>query len=61
MRMPKPDPAELAAALRENLRKRKGQSRQPQPSFGADEEGDVAPAEGKDDDAGWVHEGSKKL
>lgn len=57
--MAKPDPAKLAAALRENLRKRKDQARTPEPSFGADEEGDVTPDTG-DDAAGWVHEGSKK-
>ena len=57
--MPRPDPAELAAALRENLRKRKGQTRAPQPSFGADEEGDVVPTGDAGDDAGWVHEDPK--
>jgi hypothetical protein len=39
------DPEKLAAALRENLRKRKAQSRVPQPTFGADEEGDFPPAQ----------------
>ncbi len=57
--MAKQDPAKLAAALRDNLRKRKGQTREAQPSFGADEEGDVLPA-ADGGDAGWVHEGSKK-
>ncbi|WP_162987071.1 hypothetical protein [Sphingomonas paeninsulae] len=37
------DPEKLAAALRENLRKRKAQSRAPQPTYGADEEGDFPP------------------
>jgi len=60
--MAKPDPAELAAALRENLRKRKTQVRAPEPSFGFDEEGDVPPVAGDaEDKAGWVREGSKKL
>jgi hypothetical protein len=57
--MPKQDPATLAAALRENLRKRKGQARAPEPGFGPDEEGDVSPDTGGGA-AGWVHEGSKK-
>jgi hypothetical protein len=41
--MPKSDPDRLAAALRENLRKRKSQARGfgPEPSFGTDEEGDM--------------------
>ncbi len=64
--MAKPDPAELAAALRENLRRRKAQLRggvsdAPEPSYGFDEEGDVPPVEGDEDSAGWVREGSKKL
>ena len=43
--MAKSDPDRLAAALRENLRKRKEQARAhvPEPSHGTDEEGDVAP------------------
>ena len=43
--MAKSDPDKLAAALRENLRKRKEQSRAhvEQPSHGSDEEGDTAP------------------
>jgi hypothetical protein len=41
--MARADPEKLAAALRENLRKRKAQARTPQPSFGADEEGDFPP------------------
>jgi hypothetical protein len=41
--MAKPDPERLAAALRENLRKRKEQARAhvAEPSHGTDEEGDV--------------------
>jgi hypothetical protein len=41
--MAKSDPDRLAAALRENLRKRKEQARSAaaQPSHGTDEEGDV--------------------
>jgi hypothetical protein len=42
--MAKSDPEKLAAALRENLRKRKEQARAhvAEPSHGTDEEGDVA-------------------
>jgi hypothetical protein len=42
--MAKSDPDRLAAALRENLRKRKEQARSAaaEPSHGTDEEGDVA-------------------
>jgi hypothetical protein len=61
--MPKQDPDRLAAALRENLKKRKAQGRDaaPEPSFGSDEEGDVAPTQDGDPPAGsWVAEGSKK-
>jgi hypothetical protein len=48
MAMPRQDPAKLAAALRENLRKRKAQSRTetpdaPEPGLGPDEEGDGFP------------------
>lgn len=59
--MPKPDPEQLAAALRDNLRRRKDQQREPVDS-GADEEGDVfpPPEEGAKPGA-WVSEGSKKL
>jgi hypothetical protein len=39
------DPEKLAAALRENLRKRKAQSRAPQPTYGTDEEGDFPPTQ----------------
>ncbi|WP_293883692.1 hypothetical protein [Sphingomonas sp.] len=38
--MARADPEKLAAALRENLRRRKTQDRAPEPTFGADEEGD---------------------
>jgi hypothetical protein len=58
--MPKPDPERLAAALRENLRKRKAQGRvaPPEPSFGTDEEGDVAPPQdGVPHPGAWVEEG----
>jgi hypothetical protein len=43
--MAKSDPDKLAAALRENLRRRKEQARAhvAQPSHGSDEEGGVAP------------------
>jgi hypothetical protein len=41
--MARADPEKLAEALRQNLRKRKAQSRAPEPSFGADEEGDFPP------------------
>ena len=46
--MAKSDPDRLAAALRENLRKRKEQARAhvPELSHGTDEEGDVAPLQG---------------
>jgi len=60
--MPKADPEALAAALRENLRKRKAQDRAPEPSFGSDEEGDVVmPEDGGARDGAWVNEGSKKI
>lgn len=55
--MPKSDPERLAAALRENLRKRKAQGRMPPPikSYGTDEEGDVAPPQDEKTHPGaWV-------
>ena len=55
--MAKSDPERLAAALRENLRKRKVQARGqgPQPSYGSDEEGDVAPPQdGAPPKGSWV-------
>ena len=55
--MPKADPEALAAALRENLRKRKAQGRPmpPQPSFGTDEEGDVTmPRDDEIKSGAWV-------
>jgi hypothetical protein len=57
--MPKQDPERLAAALRENLKKRKAQGRDaaPEPSFGSDEEGDVAPPQDDNTSSGsWVKE-----
>jgi hypothetical protein len=45
--MARADPEKLAAALRENLRKRKAKDRTPEPTFGADEEGDF-PVEADD-------------
>ena len=64
--MPKADPDALAAALRENLKRRKERMRAardgdgPIESFGSDEEGDVPmPADGVRDGA-WVNIGSKK-
>ncbi len=44
--MAKSDPEKLAAALRENLRKRKEQARAhvAEPSHGTDEEGDAPPS-----------------
>jgi hypothetical protein len=41
--MARAEPEKLAAALRENLRRRKAQDRAPEPTFGADEEGDFPP------------------
>lgn len=58
--MPKPDAAQLAAALRDNLRLRKDQRREPVDS-GADEEGDGFHPAGADKPEAWVAEGSKKL
>ena len=49
--MARSDPEKLAAALRENLRKRKAQARAhvAEPSHGTDEEGDVVmPLDDKD-------------
>jgi hypothetical protein len=60
--MSKPDPERLAAALRENLKKRKAQGRVPPPikSYGTDEEGDVAPPQDGDAPPGaWVEEQHK--
>lgn len=62
--MAKPDPERLAAALRENLKKRKEQGRAAESveTYGSDEEGDVVLPEDRSDKAGaWVREGSKKL
>ncbi len=64
--MAKSDPEALAAALRENLRKRKERMRAaridgaPVESFGSDEEGDVPIPEGGSRDGAWVNIGSKK-
>lgn len=55
--MPKADPERLAAALRENLRKRKEQARAHvvEPSHGTDEEGDVVmPLDDEDHAGAWV-------
>jgi hypothetical protein len=54
--MAKSDPEKLAAALRENLRKRKERARShvAQPSFGSDEEGDVVPPDDIDQPGAWV-------
>ena len=64
--MAKSDPEALAAALRDNLRRRKDRMRAAQAegavveSFGSDEEGDVPmPEEGAKPGA-WVSIGSKK-
>lgn len=64
--MAKSDPEALAAALRENLRKRKERMRAARSdvatveSFGSDEEGDVPMPEGGSRDGAWVNIGSKK-
>jgi hypothetical protein len=64
--MAKSDPEALAAALRENLKKRKERMRaardsgQAIESFGSDEEGDVPMPEGGSRDGAWVNIGSKK-
>jgi hypothetical protein len=55
--MAKSDPDKLAAALRENLRKRKEQARAhvAEPSHGTDEEGDVVvPLDDQDHPGAWV-------
>ena len=64
--MAKSDPAALAAALRENLKKRKERMRaardsgQGVESFGSDEEGDVLLPECGSREGAWVNIGSKK-
>ena len=65
--MAKSDPEALAAALRENLKKRKERMRAARDSgetiesFGSDEEGDVPmPVDGTREGA-WVNIGSKKI
>ncbi len=55
--MARSDPEKLAAALRENLRKRKEQARAhvPEPSHETDEEGDaVVPLDDKDHPAALI-------
>jgi hypothetical protein len=65
--MAKADPEALAAALRENLRKRKERMRAAQASgeavesFGSDEEGDVPIPEDGARPGAWVNIGSKKV
>ena len=64
--MAKSDPEALAAALRENLKKRKERMRAAQASgevvesFGSDEEGDVPMPEDGSRRGAWVNIGSKK-
>jgi hypothetical protein len=64
--MAKADPDALAAALRENLRKRKERMRAAQAggtaieTFGSDEEGDVPMPEDGTRPGAWVNIGSKK-
>ncbi len=64
--MAKADPDALAAALRENLRKRKERMRAAQEggaaieTFGSDEEGDVPMPEDGARPGAWVNIGSKK-
>ena len=64
--MAKADPDALAAALRENLKKRKARMRAAQAageaveSFGSDEEGDVPMPEDGTRPGAWVNIGSKK-
>ena len=56
--MARSDPEKLAAALRENLRKRKEQARAhvPEPSHGNDEEGEIIPpVDASDDSDAWVN------
>ena len=66
MQMAKADPDALAAALRENLKKRKERMRAAQDSgaaietFGSDEEGDVPMPENGSRPGAWVNIGSKK-
>ena len=66
MPMAKADPDALAAALRENLKKRKERMRAAQDSgaaieaFGSDEEGDVPMPEDGSCLGAWVNIGSKK-
>ena len=65
--MAKSDPEALAAALRENLRKRKERMRAARDSgeavesFGSDEEGDVPMPEDGTRPGAWVNIGSKKV
>jgi len=56
--MAKAEDDALAAALRANLRRRKVQSRDtpPEPSFGADEEGDVVPPDDLTRPGAWSGE-----
>ncbi len=64
--MAKANPDALAAALRENLRKRKERMRAAQDggeaieTFGADEEGDVPMPDDGTRPGAWVNIGSKK-
>ena len=61
--MARTDEARLAAALRENLRRRKLRARdaaEPESTFGPDEEGDVAIPEKGDRAGAWTREGSKQ-
>ena len=66
MAMAKADPDALAAALRENLKKRKERMRAAQDSgaaiaaFGSEEEGDVPMPEDGARPGAWVNIGSKK-
>ncbi len=65
--MARSDPDALAAALRENLKKRKERMRAAQAtrvvveSFGSDEEGDVPMPEDGSRPGAWVNIGSKKV
>ena len=64
--MAKSDPEALAAALRENLKRRKERMRAARDSgeavesFGSDEEGDVPMPEDGTRPGAWVNIGSKK-
>lgn len=66
MPMAKADPDALAAALRENLKKRKERMRAARDSgaaietFGSDEEGDVSMPEDGSRPGAWVNIGSKR-